>query len=122
MPWFKVDDTLHSHPKPRKAGLAAMGLWAMAGSYSMAYKLDGFVPAYFVTSWPQGRRLADQLVKNDQWSFGEKNGEPGWYFHDWHDYQMSSDEIEADRERARERQRGYRKRLRERKESGDDAA
>lgn len=122
MPWFKVDDTLHSHPKPRRAGLAAMGLWGMAGSYSMAYKLNGFVPAYFVTSWPGGRKLADVLVKNDQWDIGERDGEPGWFFHDWLDYQMSSDEIEADRERARDRQREYRKRLRNRKEDGDSDA
>lgn len=26
MPWFKVDDKIHSHPKARRAGLAAMGL------------------------------------------------------------------------------------------------
>lgn len=44
MPWFKVDDQLHSHPKPRRASLAALGLWTLSGSYSMAYKLDGSHP------------------------------------------------------------------------------
>lgn len=117
MPWFKVDDTLHSHPKPRKAGLAAMGLWSLAGSYCMAYKTDGFVPAWFVSSWPNGRKLADQLVKAGQWEIGERDGETGWYFHDWHDYQPSSDEIEADREQSRERQRKHRQRLRESREA-----
>ena len=122
MPWFKVDDTLHSHPKTRKSGLEAIGLWSVAGSYCMAYKTDGFVPSWFVTSWPRGQRLADSLVKSGQWEIGEKDGEPGWYFHDFHDYQPTSDEIEAGREYARERQRKRRARLREtRQESGDAA-
>lgn len=112
MPWFKVDDTLHSHPKPRKAGLAALGLWTLAGSYAMNYKTDGFVPEWFVASWPQGRRLADALVKHGLWEIGEKDGEAGWFFHDWHHYQPSSDEIEQDRENARERQRKRRDKLR----------
>ena len=47
MPWFKVDDTWHSHPKARRASLGAVGLWSMCGSYSMAYKTDGWVPEWF---------------------------------------------------------------------------
>lgn len=122
MPWFKVDDTLHSHPKPRKAGLAAVGLWSLAGSYAMNYKTDGFVPEWFVASWPQGRRLADLLVKHGLWEIGEKDGEAGWYFHDWLHYQPSSDEIEQDRENARERQRRRRENLRKaRAEGGEES-
>ena len=122
MPWFKVDDTLHSHPKPRKAGLPAMGLWALSGSYSMAYKTDGFVPDWFVCSWQHGRKLADALVKAGQWEIGEKDGEAGWYFHDWLHYQPSSTEIEADRENARERQRKRRENLRNARTGEGDAA
>lgn len=121
MPWFKVDDTLHSHPKPRKAGLPAMGLWALSGSYSMAYKTDGFVPEWFVASWQNGRKLADLLVKAGHWEIGEKDGDAGWFFHDWLDYQPSSDEIEADREHARDRQRKRREKLRQSREEGDSA-
>lgn len=118
MPWFKVDDTLHSHPKPRKAGLQAIGLWTLAGSHCMAYKSDGFVPEWFVAGWPQGRKLADVLVKTTQWEIGEKDGEAGWYFHDWMHYQPSSEEIEQDRENSRERQRKSRAKLR-RARTGD---
>ena len=121
MPWFKVDDTLHSHPKPRKVGLAALGLWSLAGSYSMAYKTDGFVPDWFVTSWPQGRKWADVLVKGGLWEIGEKDGEAGWFFHDWLHYQPSSDEIEQGREYARDRQRKRRQRLRDAREGGDES-
>lgn len=112
MPWFKVDDTLHSHPKPRRVGLQAVGLWTLAGSYCMSYKTDGFVPEWFVASWPSGRKTADALVKGGLWEIGERDGEGGWYFHDWLHYQPSADEIEADRENARERQRKRREKLR----------
>ena len=112
IPWFKIDDTLHSHPKARKAGLAAVGLFTAAGSFCMAYKTDGFVPRWYVLGWPQGLKLADQLVSAGFWEPAVKNGEEGWLVHDWEDYQPSSEEIEADREHARERQRKRRAKLR----------
>lgn len=121
MPWFKVDDTLHSHPKPRRAGLPAMGLWTVAGSFSMSYKQDGFVPDWYVVSWPSGRRHAAKLVAAGKWYPAEKDGEKGWRFHDWLDYQPSAAEIEADREHSRDRQRKRRQRLREtRPKEGDE--
>lgn len=109
MPWFKIDDTLHSHPKIRGAGLPAMGLWALAGSYSMAYKTDGFVPMWFVETWPQGARRARELTQNGLWN----ETETGFQFHDWDDFQPTADEIEKDRESARERQRRRREKQRE---------
>ena len=97
MPFFRTDDQMHGHPKARRAGLSALGLWDMSGSHSMAYKTDGFVPEWFVASWRGGTNQ----------------------FHDWHDYQPSADEIERDRERARERQRESRRRLREGKKESE---
>lgn len=122
MPWFKVDDTLHSHPKARKAGLQAMGMWSVAGAYSMAYKHEGFVPEWYVAGWPQGVKLARALVTAGLWSTAVKDGETGWQFHDWDDYQPSAEEIEADREHARERQRNRRQRLREARQGETSAA
>lgn len=113
MPWFKVDDTLHSHPKSRKVGTNSVGLWAVSGSYSMAYKTDGFVPDWYVKSWPSGERLAAKLVAANLWLPGVREDETGWYFKDWLHYQPSAEEIEADREKARERQRQRRQRLRD---------
>lgn len=110
MPWMKVDDALHSHPKARRAGLAAMGLWTLAGSWAMSYKTDGFVPAWYVSSHPSGRRHATTLVEAGLWTPSTRDGEDGWDFHDWTDYQPSATDIEADRERARERQRASRAR------------
>ncbi len=120
MPWFKVDDTLHSHPKPRRAGLAAYGLWSLAGSYSMAYKLDGFVPDDYVAGWRGGAAQAAALVKVGAWKRVERDGEWGYQFHNWEHFQPSSDEIERDREHARLRQQRRREKQREaRAKTGD---
>lgn len=121
IPWFKVDDTLHSHPKVRRAGAAAVGVWATAGSFCMAYKTDGWVPAYYLDGWGKtGPTSARRLVECGLWEVAERDGEMGYQFHDWEDYQPSSDEIEKDREAARKRQQEHRERRRQaRKESGD---
>lgn len=113
MPWFKVDDGMHSHPKPRRAGLAAVGLWSVAGSWSSQHAQEGFVPDWFVASWPQGRRNAERLVEAGLWMPGDREGETGWWFHDWHDFQPSKAEIERDREANRQRQRKFREKRQE---------
>ncbi len=99
-----------------------MGLWTVAGSYSMAYKEDGFVPLWFVKGFPRGEQYAASLVKANLWDAAEKRGQQGWQFKDWTDYQPTSEEIEAERVKARERQRERRKRLREGKPSDGKAA
>lgn len=117
MPWFKVDDTLHGHPKARAANLPAMGLWTLAGSYASQYTTEGFVPEWFVTSWPSGRKHATALVRTGLWREGERAGESGWWFHDWEHYQMTKEEIDRDRELNRERQRRFREGRRKARES-----
>ena len=121
MTFFNVDDQARSHPKFRRAGLEAVGLWTMAGSWSQAHKQQGFVPDWLVTSWPHGKRLATALVTSGLWLSGEREGESGWWFHDWLDIHQTADEIEAQREKNRERQRARRARLRGVQEEGDGA-
>ncbi len=83
MTWFRVDDGLCGHRKTRRAGLPAMGLWTVAGSYSSQQLLDGFVPDWFVTTWPSGRKHAAALVTAGLWTAAEHDGDQGWQFHDW---------------------------------------
>ena len=106
MAWFRSDDGLHSHPKTRRAGVEAMGLWVVAGTYSSAYKLQGFVPDSYVASWGRkGRALAAKLVAAGLWEPANDLVEgPGWQFHDWIDYNPTAEQIERDRELARLRQ------------------
>lgn len=93
MAWFKVDDQLHSHPKARRAGLEAMGLWLVAGSHCMSYLTDGFVEEWFVLSWPNGAELAERLVGTGLWL----RGDGGWQFHDWAEFQPTKVRVEAER-------------------------
>ena len=113
MPWFKVDDTFHSHPKARRLDLSALGLWTLCGSHSMAYKLNGFVPDWLVQGFPKGRQAAERLVRVGLWENAIRDEEQGYQFHDWLDYQQSAEEIERDRDHARKRQREFRRKLRE---------
>jgi hypothetical protein len=112
MVFFNVDDHAHSHPKFRRPGLAAVGLWAMSGSWARAHKQDGFVPDWFVCSWPNGKRLAAALVDAKLWYEGEHEGQAGWFYHDWLDIHDGADEVEQQRAKNRERQRQRRARLR----------
>ena len=104
--WFKVDDQLHSHPKVRQVGPMSVGIWVMCGSYSAAYKLDGFVPDSFVQGFGRdGRAGAKKLVASGLWERVDDGDRVGYMFHDWAHYQPLSDEIEDKRQAARERQR-----------------
>lgn len=104
---FFVDDRLHSHPKARQAGLAAMGLWTMAGSYCAAYLTDGFVPSSFVRGFDNGFRSANKLVEVGLWVRAEnEDGQSGYSFHDWGDHgNPTAEEIKRYRKAAAERQR-----------------
>lgn len=110
MSWFKVDDHLHSHPKARRAGLAAMGMWTLAGSWAMAFKSAGFVPEWWVCTHKTGKKHAADLVRAGLWEEGvdDATGEPGWRFHDWSHFQPSNVQIERQREKSRDRQRRFR--------------
>lgn len=112
MPYFNVDDHAHSHPKFRRAGLEAVGLWTMAGSWARAHKQDGFIPEWYVATWSKGKKLADALVAAALWSPDHVGGESGWRYHDWLDIHDGSDEVEQQRAKNRKRQRDRRARLR----------
>lgn len=89
MSWFKVDDKLHDHRKARKAGKAAMGVWVLAGSWSMDNLSDGFVPEDVLLRWGT-RADAIKLVAAGLWDTAVREGEKGWQFHDWERFQPSA--------------------------------
>jgi len=97
--WFNADDKMHSHPKMRAAGLEAIGLWTLAGTYCTDYLTDGDVPAWFVDSWPKGKQLAQKLVKAGLWT---ADGDD-WRFLSWGEYQRTKEQVIAAKEKAAER-------------------
>lgn len=114
MPDFRVAETAPEHPKLRAVGLAAFGLWAAAGAYSMRELTDGWVPDYWVQTWPGGKKQATALVQVGLWYREPRHGLPGYQFHDWTDYQRSAAKVQEDRRQGRERAKRSRERSGER--------
>lgn len=109
MPWFKVDDKFHSHVKAARAGVDALGLWVLCGSWCMDQMSDGFVPDYIALRIdPKARRRAAKLVAAGLWVEAERDGDRGWLFHDWSDLQPTRDEVESKRELEREKKARWR--------------
>jgi hypothetical protein len=96
MPWFKVDDAFHAHPKAIAAGTAALGLWVRCGSWSAQQLTDGFVPAAVANLYGT-RACARALVAAGLWL--EADG--GYQFHDWADKNPLREDVEANREQKR---------------------
>ena len=94
--WMKIDDRLHSHRKTRRIvrsddgkrrDIAPMGLWVIAGSWASQNGTDGWVPEHELDRWDDDwEPLANRLVKAGYWWPHEREGEPGYGFVDWEDY------------------------------------
>lgn len=119
MPWFKVDDQLYSHPKWLATPLPARGLWASAGSWCAAQVTDGLVPTAVLVVLGGRRKDALDLVASGLW-----DADPaGWRFHDWDKFQPSAEQVNAERDAARQRQKRAREKARlARQESQDGHA
>lgn len=94
--WMRVDDGLHAHRKTRAVtkshptksrDAAPMGLWILAGSWAGQNDTNGWVPEDELDRWDSDwRPLVARLVRAGYWWAHERNGEPGYGFNDWHDY------------------------------------
>ena len=109
MAWYKVDDRLPTSRKlmriPRLDRPAAIGIWTLAGAWSMHEMTDGFVPAYAIEEWGGDETHADALVTAGMWERDERDGDSGYQFVNWDEYQPTKADVEARRERDRERKR-----------------
>lgn len=111
MPWFKVDDKFHDHRKSRRARKAAIGVWTLAGSWSMDHLTDGFIPQSVLGRWGT-KHDAKVLVVSELWDESSKDGEDGWQFRNWDEFQPSKAEIEAEREATKKRVADWRNKRR----------
>lgn len=103
MPWFKVDDGFHCHPKVLRAGNEAVGLYVRCGSYAAQQLTDGFIPEHIALLYG-GDSLADALVRVGLW----RRARGGWRMPDYLDYNPSKKQVLAEREKTRERVRKHR--------------
>lgn len=110
MSWFKVDDTLHSHEKPKRMRRSirneAMGLWTFLGSWAAQHETDGFVPEHIVDDFGGTPEIIDALVEAELWD-RESNGVT---FRNWSSYQPLRAEKDEERAKTAERVRRYRER------------
>ena len=111
MPWFKVDDAFHTHPKvlALRTGPCedtAVALWAKAGSWCAANLTDGAVPSYVLDTFVRKNavKAADELVRVRLW---EKVGND-YAFRSWAEYQPTAAEVRAEREASKKRLKEWR--------------
>jgi hypothetical protein len=111
MPWFKVDDAFHTHPKVLSLRTGpcedtAIALWAKAGSWCAANLTDGAVPAYVLETFVRKNavKAADELVRVRLW---EKIGDD-YSFRSWAEYQPTAAQVRAEREASRRRLKRWR--------------
>ena len=90
---------------PRRDRPAAIGIWTLAGAWSMHEMTDGFVPAYAIEEWGGDETHADALVTAGMWERDERDGDSGYQFVNWDEYQPTKADVEARRARDRERKR-----------------
>lgn len=117
MTWFKIDDRMPDNAKIRKAGTAAVGLWALAGAWSAGNLTDGFVPKSIAKRWDSGGKLAKKLLDSGLWLEAERDGEKGFQFHQWDEWQPSRSDVIARRKATAERVAKHRAN----KETGDSS-
>lgn len=103
MPWFRLDDSFHSHPKVIAAGNEAIGLYVRCGTHAAQHLTDGFVARETVALYGGGD-LASKLVSARLWH----RARGGWTIHDYLKYNPSREQVERERKAAAERQRRYR--------------
>lgn len=83
MSWFKVDDGFHSSRKvlsiPKRARFAAVGLWTVAGAWSVQQDTWGTIPRYVLGELGGTPALAGSLVDAGLWEVCDD----GWKFVHW---------------------------------------
>lgn len=99
--WMRVDDGLPTHRKTRAVlkshpdktrDAAPLGIWALAGAWAGKNRTDGWVPEDELDRWDDDwRPLVERLIKAGFWWPHQRDGESGYGFNDWHDYNDPAD-------------------------------
>src|SRR5258708_4186062 len=112
MPWFRLDDSFHSHPKVIAAGNEATGLYVRCGTYAAEHLTDGFIPQRVALLYGTPK-LADTLVETKLW----RRTRGGWRMPDYLDYNPSAAQVKQERKSAAERQKRRREVVMSRRDS-----
>ena len=99
--WVKIDDGLPAHRKTRAVlkshedktrDVAPLGLWVVAAAWAGKHGTEGWVPLDELDRWDDDYEvLVNRLVLAGFWWPQERDGEHGYGFNDWHDYNDPAD-------------------------------
>ena len=103
MSWFRLDDGFHSHPKVRKAGNAAVGLWVRCATYSAEYGRDGHIPLDLARDFGKPTEIRS-LIESRLWV---PNGD-GYLIRDYLEYNPTADQERARKAADAEKHRRWR--------------
>lgn len=110
MAWFALDDGFDTHPKVRKAGNAAVGLFVRLGVHATRHLTEGHLDGDIVRRYgtePNVRKLIAVGMLHGHGHDCLRCPQPAdgdFVIHDYLDYNKSRAQIEAAREAARKRQ------------------
>lgn len=123
MPWFAIDDGFDTHPKVRKAGNAAAGLFCRLGAHCAKHLTEGRVDGVTARDYgtaAQLRKLVEVGMLHPDGHSCPRCPQPaagGYVLHDYLVYNKSRAQIESAREGGRKRQAKGRDRQRENRAS-----
>lgn len=103
MTWFKIDDGFWSHPKTMALSAEAVALWVRAGAYSCQHLTDGHILSRvtpLLDPSEDREEHAAELVAAGLWDEDPE----GYRFHDWDEYQESSEAVKKRRDQWKQRQ------------------
>ncbi|TGZ14695.1 hypothetical protein DV517_61780 [Streptomyces sp. S816] len=110
MVWFALDDGFDTHPKVRKAGNAAVGLFVRLGVHATKHLTEGHLDGDIVRDYGTAATIRKLIAVGMLHEPGHgcrrcpQPADGGYYLHDYLDYNKSRAQIEAAREAARKRQ------------------
>lgn len=97
----RLDDHFWAHPKVLNCSDGAIALWTRALSWVGFQLTDGFVPHQCLRLLRGRKRDADRLVAAGLWVRGECDGQLGYWFHDFTDWNNAATRGEVEKRRKR---------------------
>lgn len=114
MPWFKIDDGFHCHPKVLAAGTAAVGLYVRCGSWSAQQMSNGIVPKAIAKMYGTPRMIR-ALIDVGLWhekghgcTFCPQLDANSYAIHEFLAYNLSRSQVLSERANKAERQKRWR--------------
>lgn len=112
MSWLKLDDRAPRHPKVASLTDRAFRWWIQGLCYASEFLTNGVLPPIFWKQVPKQNRA--ELTGNNLWDWDD----PNFQIHDYLHHQTRKEDVEADKQRNREKVAAFRERRRAERRKG----